>query len=208
VVESGNEGPHEQHNHGSGPFIGRDNFGNIRYELLDPKTKIVLAKLSTDAPALAKLLTTALRDGVISPDVVAALESAVRNINEDVASSLRLAGQNINEDVAWSLRRAGENINEDVADKLLRAANTLSEARRGLDHAVEQVNYMGGGRNLDHLIGLAGTITDAAERIESVVTPPPARIIVDWTARFKAFLWGAGIGILTGAILIYYLIKR
>ena len=43
MTDSGKEGPREQHNHGSGPFIGQDNDGEIRYETLDPKTKAVLA---------------------------------------------------------------------------------------------------------------------------------------------------------------------
>ena len=199
VADFGNEGPREQHNHGSGPFIGRDNYGSMRYELLDPKTRIVLAKLSTDAPDLAKLLATALRDGVISPDIVAALESAVRNINEDVAESLMLAGRNINEDVAESLMFAGRNINEDVANKLLRAADTISQAMHGLDqalppwnHAVEQSDHLGGGSNFGHM----------------VVTPPSVKIIDNWKVKFKAFFWGTGVGFLTGVILIYYMIKR
>ena len=186
MTDFGDESYREQHNHGSGTFIGRDNFGNIRYELLDPKTRIILAKLSTDAPSLAKLLTTALRDGVISPDAVAALESAVRNINEDVADSLRLAGQNINEDVAASLRLAGQNINEDVANKFLQAADTLSKATHRLD--------------------TLPSLNAAAERFEYVVAPPAARGL-DWKTRFKAFFWGAGIGVVMGALLIYYMIK-
>ena len=93
VIDSGNKGPREQHNYGAGTFIGRDNYGDVRYEMLDPKTKAVLAKLSKDAPDLAMLLRKALRDGVISPDVVAALESAVRNINQDVADALLIAGK-------------------------------------------------------------------------------------------------------------------
>ena len=97
MADSGKEGPPEQHNHGPGPLIGRDNYGDIRYEMFDPKTKTALAKLSKDAPGLAKLLTQALHDGIISPDVVAALESAVRNINEDVAGRM-IAGKNINEE--------------------------------------------------------------------------------------------------------------
>jgi hypothetical protein len=208
----GNGGPHEQHNHGSGPFIGRDNYGDIRYEMVDPKTKTALAKLSKDAPDLAKLLRKALRDGVISPESVAALESAVRNINEDVADSLRLAGQNINEDVADSLRFAGQNINEDVANKILGAANTLDEVKCGLNYALSSldttVGKLNGGSGVGHLVGVAGAITAAAERIERVVTPPPPMTVVNWKATYKACFWVFVVGILAGAILIYYLIKR
>src|SRR5690242_2213708 len=88
----------EQHNHGPGAFVGRDNYGTIN--TIDPTTRKILKKLSTEAPALAKLLQKALQDGVVSPDVVHALELAARNINEDVANALFLAGRNINEDIA------------------------------------------------------------------------------------------------------------
>ena len=196
------EGPHEQHNYGLGPLIGRDNYGDIRYETLDSKTKAVLAKLSKDAPALAGLLTKALRDGIVSPDTVAALESAVRSINEDVASALIFAAQNINEDVADSLWRAGKNINPEVADQTLRAAKALSEATLELDNVMARVN---GGNGLSRLTGLAGTITSAADRIEHVFTPPAPEIIVNRKATFKAFVLGVALGAL--AIFILYLIK-
>jgi hypothetical protein len=197
VVVSVNEGPgpREQHNHGSGPFIGRDNYGDICYEMLDPKTKSVLAKLATDAPALAKLLTKALRDGVISPNLIEALESAVRNINEDVAYSLQLAGKNINADVAYSLQLAAQGINSDVADKLLQTAESVSEAARDLDSVlssfsqrVEQVRYMQTESNLGYLV-------------------EPARTIDIWKAKLKIFSWGIGIGLLLGFALVYYLVK-
>lgn len=152
MTDSGKEGPREQHNHGSGPFIGRDNYGEIRYETLDPKTKAVLAKLSKDAPPLAKLLTKALRDGVISPDVVTALESAVRNINEDVAEALLIAGKNINEDVADKIFRAGETLSE--------ATDRLDNVCLSLDKTVERVN---GGSSLGHLARLEVSIRKSCE---------------------------------------------
>lgn len=202
MADSGKERPPEQHNHGPGPFIGRDNYGHIRYETLDPKTKAILAKLSKDAPPLAALLAKALRDGIISPDTVSALESAVRSINEDVASALVFAAQNINEDVAESLWNAGKNINQDVADKIFQAAEVLSEATQELDRAVVRVN---GGSGLSQLTGLAGTITNAADRIENVFTPPPPEIIVNRMAAFKAFAFGVALGAF--AIFILYLVK-
>lgn len=196
------EGPLEQHNHGAGPFIGRDNYGDIRYEALDSKTKAVLAKLSKDAPALAGLLTKALRDGIISPDTVAALESAVRSINEDVASALIFAAQNINEDVAGSLLHASKNINPDVADRIHRDTKTLTEVTLELDNVVARLNGRSG---LNHLTGLASTITNAAERIEYVFTPPPPEIIVNRMAIFKAFVLGVALGAL--ALFVFYLVK-
>ena len=202
MADSGTEGPREQHNHGPGPFIGRDNYGDIRYEMLDLKTKAAMERLSKDAPGLANLLTKALRDGIISPDTVAALESAVRNINEDVASALLLAGKNINEDVASSLEYAGRNINENVANKIFQAAETLREATSGLDYSIDKVN---GGSGLARLAGVAGVITEAAGRIERVVTPPPPQIIVNRMAVFKAFLLGAAVGAL--ALFIFHLVR-
>lgn len=202
MADSEKEGAREQNNYGPGPLIGRDNYGDIRYETLDSKTKAVLAKLSKDAPALAGLLTKALRDGIISPDTVAALESAVRSINEDVASALVFAAQNINEDVADSLWRAGKNINPDVADQNLRAAKALSEATLELDNVIAKVS---GGSGLSRLTGLAGTMSSAADRIEHIFTPPPPEIIINRTAAFKAFVLGAALGAL--AIFILYLVK-
>ncbi len=211
MANSGKEGPREQHNHGPGPLIGRDNYGDIRYEMLDPKTKTALAKLSKDAPGLAKLLTQALHDGIISPDAVAALESAVRNINEDVAEALMIAGKNINEDVAESLWFAGKNINKDVADNILRGAETLSEATNRLDYVSSSLNKtvekVNGGSGLGHLARLEGTLTGAAERIERVFTPPPPEIIVDQMGKFKMFLLGVVVGVLAVVLLIRYHVK-
>jgi hypothetical protein len=206
VADPENEGPREQHNHGSGTFVGRDNYGDIRYEMLDLRTKTALAKLSKDAPDLAKLLRTALRDGVISPDIVAALESAVRNINEDVAESLMIAGRNINEDVAESLRLAGQNINEDVANKFSLTVEALTEVTRDFEYAVEKAKDLQGTNS--QLIGIGGTVTGATSRIDGAVTSSSLGIIDIWKTRFKIFFWGVGIGLLAGAILTYYLIKR
>ncbi len=203
MAKSGNESLREQHNHGSGLLIGRDNYGEIRYEMLDPKTKTVLAKLSKDAPDLAKLLTRALRDGIISPNVVAALESAVRNINEDVATALMLAGQNINKDVADEILEAADTLREATNE----AADTLREARNGLNPALP-VNDPYDATDLDHLVGLVSTITGAAERIERVVAPPPPRVTGNWWASCKVFFWGVVAGFAVGAFLIFYLIKR
>ncbi|KUN94079.1 hypothetical protein [Streptomyces caeruleatus] len=204
------EGAHEQHNHGSGTFIGRDNYGDVHNEMVDPKTKALLAKMTVQAPSLAKLLDQALRDGVISPDTVNALARAARNINEDVASALREAGRNINEDVARSLMFAGKSINPTVADQILRATEILSKATQGLSiDDLHKVAYRFE-RTKESLNGSAGTLerlesgtgpfsridtitsalNSAAERIERVVTPPPPKIIIDREATVKSFLLG------------------
>ena len=62
--------------------------------------------------------------------------------------------------------------------------------------------------NDGRLVQFAGAITDAAKRIERVVTPPDPVIIVDRKATFKAFFWGNVIGILAAVILIYYVFRR
>ena len=210
MVDSGRDGPRQQNNYGPGPFIGGDMRGDIRFEALDPKTKTVLAKLSKDAPDLAKLLRKALRDGVISPDVVAALQSAVQNINEDVASALMFAAQNINEDVANSLWYAGKNINADVANQISQAAETLGEARRELDYTLRSlnktVNEVNGRSGLGHSTRLTGTIDDSAEPVEYAFTPSIPKIGI-WKVRVKAFILGVAIGALTMFILIHAHVK-
>jgi hypothetical protein len=215
MINPGQYGPHEQHNSGSGIFIGRDNHGLIRNELLDPKTKTMLAKLSKDAPELASILKKALRDGVISPDAVAALESAVRSINMDVAEALLLAGGNINEDVADQLMYAGRNINTEVVDKFVKVKEELSDTARELDdvlrslhETVGQVNGMQGGSDPGYQSKPAGTVTGTAQRTAQVVTRPSPMGISNWKFRLKLIFWSFGVGFAAGAILIYHLIKR
>ncbi|WP_212519854.1 hypothetical protein [Actinospica acidithermotolerans] len=101
-------GVRDQHNHGSGTFIGGD---GIRIEMLDESTKQLLAKVTEQAPALGTLLEQALREGVISAETAASLSMAARAINEDVAASLRMASYSINEDVASTLSQASSAIN-------------------------------------------------------------------------------------------------
>ncbi|MET8864035.1 hypothetical protein ABZW11_13870 [Nonomuraea sp. NPDC004580] len=216
VPSEGNPSRIEQHNHGSGTFIGRNNYGTIN--AIDPATHAILEKLSKQAPALARLLRKALRDGVVSPDVVNALEYAARNINEDVAHALLIAGRNINEDVAYSLRVAGEHINGDVARTLLDAGREISGAhevvarmeRALVDFAsvTETLRNLTGshGRNslIDRLNKAVDSIRIHADRVEGVVTPPPAQIVVNWKPTFYAF----AIGFLAGMALLAYLIQR
>ncbi|WP_406208660.1 hypothetical protein [Streptomyces decoyicus] len=123
-----------QNNYGDGAFVGRDQYGdiNIHHEI-DPQTRATLAKLGKSAPALSRMLRTALRDGVISPDTVSQLSLAARSINEDVADQISRAASGINEDVASLLTHASRGINEDVADKLTSAADCLSIASAKLD---------------------------------------------------------------------------
>ncbi|MEV5950370.1 hypothetical protein [Streptomyces sp. NPDC051993] len=227
--------PREQHNHGPGTFIGGDHHGDIRNEVVDPNTKALLVKMNKQNPALAKLLTKALRDGVISPDIARSLARAAHSINEDVAGLISRASRSINEDVASSLMYAGERINPAVANQLTQAAETLSQAAKELDldelsrlvTGFEETNAsmtntaremdrslsgMTGG--IDRLgypngpLGRLGTVTDAltdaADRIERTVTPPPPRLIINRQAQINAFFWGLGIG----AMFVFFLWHR
>ncbi|MEU2977766.1 hypothetical protein ABZ678_12340 [Streptomyces hirsutus] len=221
--ESEEIGHREQHNHDSGTFIGGDNHGGIHFEMIDAKTKALLAETAKQSPALAKLLTRALKDGVISPDTADSLARAARNINEDVASQLGHAARNINEDVAHSLMFAGENINPTVARQLTDAAESLNKAAERLDVTDLQrlVNQLEGARGalndvtiqIDHLQRegpysrmdhVTTTLCNTAERMERLVKPPPPKIIIDRKAQWYSFLWGLG----AGAILMAYLLGR
>ncbi|MER7662814.1 hypothetical protein [Streptomyces sp. NPDC096193] len=224
----------EQHNHGSGAFVGRDNNGVIRIEALDAKTKAYLGHISKDAPALGALLRKSLREGTISPDTASQLMMAARSINEDVARSLWEASRHINEDVAHSLWEASRRINEDVAGQISRAADNLAKVSDHLqpdDFSKVVTRFEAGLVNLerltksvDELRALTGEIerlqgsdrpfgriehigvalSGAAERIEATVTPPRPRLIVDKGAQAKAFFWGLGIGM----AFIFYLWQR
>lgn len=123
----------EQHNHGHGAFVGRDNHGEIHIEAVDAKTKALLRKISKDSPALARLLEEAMDDGVISSDAAGLLALAARSINEDVATMLTHASRSINEDVAGMLMHASFSINEDVAGQVSHAADTFDKATQRLD---------------------------------------------------------------------------
>jgi hypothetical protein len=230
MADADKEGKREQNNYGSGPFIGGHNYGDIRMEMLDSKTKGTLAKLSKDAPALAGLLETALKDGIISPDTVSALQSAVRNINEDVAYSLRyaaqninedvahtlsFAAQNINEDVAYKLSSAGENINEDVANRIARAADQLGEATNDLDRvshslerAIGQARILRDGIASAHPIISASVDSYAPDEIEDADPYYHSGRLVHWWTKFKIFAWGFGIGAVAGGVFFYYVSRH
>jgi len=224
----------EQHNHGSGAFVGGDNHGEIRVEMLDGKTKAYLRQMSKDAPGLARLLRKALREGTISPDVADALVMAARNINEDVAHALWDASRSINPDVAHLLSDASSNINEGVALRVSQAAEDLAAVTKRLnpddfskvitrfedglvamEHLTRNIAELQNlTREIDQLqnpdrpfgrIEQMGTVlSSVAERIEATVTPPPPRLIVDRKAQLRAFVWGLAIGM----VFIFYLWHR
>ncbi|SCL15141.1 hypothetical protein [Micromonospora inyonensis] len=199
-----------QRNERDGIFVGRDMHGNI-IQHLDDTTKEVLRRLSKEAPALAALLQKALRDGVVSPEVVYALEVAARNINEDVAYMLSDASRKINEDVAWMFLEAAKDLGtaadtgtqglSQVTSRVETVVASLQEASDGLqkglgsyrDHEV-----------FDQLDARISEIMAQADRIKGVVSPPPAQIVVNWKPTFWAFLWG----LVAGMVLMVVLSQR
>lgn len=194
----------EQHNHGSGTFIGRDNYGTIN--AIDETTQAILKRLSKEAPALAQLLRKALHDGVISPDVAYALEVAARNINEDVAYALWIAGRNINEDVAYDLRVAGEKISDTA--ELSRIVTRIEESLEHFERISSTLNAMTHPYRQDSLANQLNRIIDnikyQADRIDSTATPPPAQIVVNWKATIYAFV----LGVIAGMALLAYSMPR
>lgn len=176
---------YRQTNSGPGTFIGGNNYGTV--ETMDGRTKAVLNKLASEAPGLAKLLTRALHDGVISTEAVFAMEMAARNLNWDVAEALYTAGRNINPDVAQMLSWAGDNINAQVAEKLSHAANQFEAFSNDLyqTQAIAQslVAAVAEIRGFDgHVTDIKGASQDLAMAASRFVPTS------EWS--FKSFLWG------------------
>lgn len=176
-----------QSNFGSGTFIGGDNFG----DMVDEKTKALLEKMATQAPELAKLLKRALRDGVISPGAVAAMELAARNINEDVAFSLQYAARNINEEVALDLYEAARKI-ASHADPLTSAAETLFhdvQASAGrLEDAASQIQNVSFGDDIRRMESVAGRLERANDGGGPVAVPN--------RTVWRAFVAGIVVGVI------------
>jgi len=196
VGDFGEQNVREQHNYGSGTFVGRDNY-NIHNQVLDSRTREVLSKLSEDAPSLASLLRRSLQEGFISPDIAMALQMAVRNINEDVADALLFAGQNINKDVAWSLQEAGMNINKEVANGISQSATTLKVTTDRLCNLSPS------------LAALNDALIDIDQQIKDMFEPPSSENSISGVSRVKVFFYGVLTGVLICvAILIFYLVKH
>ena len=214
MTDPGQDGPREQHNYGSGTFIGRDNYAPIRYELLDPRTKSTLAKLSRAAPELSEILKRALTEGVISPDAVVALQRAVQNINMDVAEALLVAGRNINQDVADALMAAGYNINVKVAERfdqvetgLKETADDLERTLQSLQEIAGQVNNMQDRVDPGWQAAPLGAVTRVPYTVQVNTRPASGRWDYFWF-RSKLVLWGFATGLAAGSILVYWLIKH
>lgn len=130
--------PVAQHNHGPGTFVGGHVFGNV--EVMDETTKVAIADVSVKMPDLAFKLSTALEQGLISPEVVSEIADATRHINEEVASWIWEGGRHINEDVASWLLEAGRNINGDVANRFSQIVTELRTAASSFDEVVTELN--------------------------------------------------------------------
>jgi hypothetical protein len=194
------ERPREQHNHGSGPFIGGDNYGRI--EMLDATTKAMLAKLTQTAPALARLVERALRDGVMSPDVVHALQRAASAINEDVAAAMLSASRNINEEVATVLAMAAGTITTD-ADRLADIERCLADRATDLAGIADAFGSHQRPGFVDRLDEILARLTDEASRIEYAYAPPAPVRVLDWQKIKIVFAAGFALG-----AMIVYLVMR
>lgn len=174
----------EQNNYG-GAFIGHNNYGTIN--TIDKTTKAILAKLAQDAPALADLLSKALQDGFVSPDVVYALQYAARNINEDVADALRTASRNINEDVAQDLLTVSRNIQQ-----------TLSPENRYLEDMTTRIEEA-----LRCFEDSSGTIVQnlGSNIVAALPRMPRSQTAVIWKRLLSWFI----IGLFTGMAALAYL---
>ncbi|WP_410812810.1 hypothetical protein [Micromonospora sp. 067-2] len=208
---SAEDWPEPRQSNESGVFIGRDNYGPIHH--IDEATRGVLKKLAKEAPALHEILKRAINEGLVSPDVVYALQYAARSINEDVAMMLNRASSNINEDVAMMLVGASTHINGDNASTFMAAADKLGQltghGHDGLNGVTQRVENL-----VERLERTSSELADRspedlprsldqvltnfryeADRIEGVVTPPPAQIVVNWKATWLAFLVGIATGL-------------
>ena len=160
---------------GDGTQVAGNFIGDIIYEL-DPKSRATLAKLSEDAPALARLLEEALRDDLISPDIVDELRSA---LDEDVLHVLRMVGRHLNEENLEVLRTAGENINKAVTEGVYE----INAATESLCTTIKQ----------------SGTASPTGEKS----FPPALRSPGNWQIMFGLNCCSSAAGLVAAMILIH-----
>lgn len=202
--------PYEQHNEGDGIFIGRDNYGPIQH--LDAATKEILKRLSREAPALAEMIRRAMREGIVSLDVVYALEYAARCINEDVAMTLERAGRNINEDSAAAFMGVAvrlEQLTSHDYGGLHGAANRLESLIERIERASTSSSaaYSPGDSEslLNRIEERFATLRRDIKSNKGVVAAPPARVIVAWKPTFYAFFFGVLLGLALFGYTLYLL---
>jgi hypothetical protein len=187
MTTSGQDDPREQHFHGPGSF-GGDNHGTVNNSVLvDPKTRVTLAKLGKSAPALEHLLERALREGVISPDIVDMLQLVVQHISMDVAEDLAFAARHINEDVAINFKG--------VAREFIDVNQELGERTRELRAAEESFRDMIRETHAD-----AVTFPPAG----GMTAPPAPRSPDKWQVRFGLICCSFAVGLTAAMILIRF----
>jgi hypothetical protein len=177
---------------GDGTQIAGNFIGDIIYEL-DPKSRATLAKLSEDAPALARLLEEAIRDGLISPDIVDGLRSA---LDEDVLHVLRMVGRHLSEENLVALQTAGAEINKAVTKDFDVVNDKLNARLYEINAATE---------SLRTAIGQSGTAsrTGNSRTGKESFLPAPRRP-GKWQVRFGWNCCSSAVGLVAAMILIRF----
>jgi hypothetical protein len=185
---SGQDDRRQQIFHGPASF-GGDNNGVINNNvLLKAKTEAAIDDINRKAPELAAALRKAVRDGIMSPDAVIALNRAVEHLNEDTAQSFRFAAEHINEDTAISF--------ESIAQDFINVDDRLSATVSRLDYATQSLSKIIG--QVDEIHGL-----DAPGY---QVQPPSlerrsGRSAGDWKFRVGLIFFSLGAGLFAAALL-------
>ena len=186
----------QQTHNGIGPQVGRDLNGNVIYEQLSPKVKAAIEQLSEDTPALNRLLQKALRNGLISPDLVRALQGA---LNEDVLHVLTVVAQHINEDTAMELHMAGETINKVVTIEFPAVTRELNDTVEGIKTAMTSLSAM---------IGKAGAHGDDVSRTGGRQSFPSPRSRNKWLIISTLISASSGFGLIAAITLMLMHMER
>jgi hypothetical protein len=201
MVDATKDFPDQQFHFGHGPQIGRDNYAPIKYEvLLDARIKDLVEKFAATAPGLAKAIEKAARDGIMSPEAIAALDRIADHINWDIATILSNVGDHINWDVAETLQSASRGINREVANQFSEVQqelnSTKSELNQSLDSFRETIGEL---RSLQ--TGMNSRHYEPDEAVD-VTSPSSYRGRDTWWFKFKLFCFSSGFGLLSAVLLM------
>jgi len=189
MTDPGGEIPNLNH-FGVGPQVGRDLIGNVTFEQLDLESKAALRQLSKDTPALNRLLEKLLRDGLISPELVQELQSA---LNEDVLHVLWVVGRHLNEDVAMEFNFAADTFKEVVTEHFPSVTRELSDTVDEIKTATE---------SLRAVIGQTRTQAGVVSPSDGLVTQSAPRGVGKSWSKLKWTCWSSGIGLIAAVILM------